>query len=188
MLKIFTFVLCVTLASTACGPQETIDNQGKKLCCYNDANGIPTIGIAFQLTSDDATTVMAAYNLTVSNILTDCERNTTKYCLTNDQAEDIFYRISYPEAEACVDRYVPNLPTMTRAALTDMAFGGCETLNKFVHMKTALTNHDWKQAAEELRNSVWCKQVKERRCNLDYNCILNGNITLKLESLPSSKN
>jgi GH24 family phage-related lysozyme (muramidase) len=182
MLKIFRFVLCATLASTTCSPQQTIVNQGTNLCCYNDTSGTPTIGVGFDLTRDDATTVMAAYNLTVSNILNDCERNTTTYCLTDDQAKDLFYRISYPEAAVCVDTYVPNLPTMARAAVIDLAFDSCEILNTFVRMKKDLAMHDWKQAAEELRNSLWCIEVKQRRCTLDYNCILYGNTTLKLKS------
>jgi GH24 family phage-related lysozyme (muramidase) len=174
MLKLLTFLLCTTLASSACGPQQTISNEAKKLCCYYDSQNIPTIGIGFNLQRADASIVMSTYKLTLSNVLQDCQKKTNKSCLTSSQADDIFNRISYPEAAACADRYVANLPTNKRAAIIDVAFAGCATLNKFVKMKAALDKKDWKQAGNELRTSAWCTQVGQNRCNSDYNCIVEG--------------
>lgn len=156
MLKILQFLLYITLAWCACGPQQTIINEGTKLCCYYDTKNIPTIGIGFNLQRSDANTVMARYGLILANVLTDCQQNTNQYCLNNTQAEDIFNTVSYPEAASCVDQYVPNLPSIRRAAIIDVAFAGCGTLNQFVKMKTALGNKNWTQAAYELRNSAWC--------------------------------
>jgi GH24 family phage-related lysozyme (muramidase) len=138
MLKLLQFLLCITLASSSCGPQETENNEGKKLCCYYDTKNIPTIGVGFNLQRADASTVMSTYNLVLANVLKDCQQKTNKSCLTDAQADDIFNRISYPEAAVCVDRYVPNLSTTKRAAIIDVAFAGCGTLNKFVKMKAAL--------------------------------------------------
>jgi len=174
MLKLLQFLLCITLASSTCGPQETRTNEGTKLCCYYDTKNIPTIGVGFNLQRADAGTVMSTYNLKLSNVLKDCQDKTTKSCLTDSQANDLFTRISYPEAAACVDRYVANLPTNKRAAIIDVAFAGCATLNKFVKMKAALEKKDWQQAGNELRTSAWCTQVKQNRCNADYNCIVDG--------------
>ncbi|CAF2638641.1 unnamed protein product [Rotaria sp. Silwood2] len=156
-----------------CGPQQTIINEGKKLCCYYDTKNIPTIGVGFNLQRTDAATVMAKYHLTLANVLKDCSQSTSNSCLKSEDADGIFNTISYPEAAACVDRYVPNLPTIKRAGIIDVAFAGCATLNKFVNMKNALERKDWKKAAEELRNSAWCQQVKATRCDSDYNCIID---------------
>jgi hypothetical protein len=187
LLKVLTFISCVTFASTACNPQQTMINQGTELCCYNDSTGAPSIGTGFHLERTDATIVMADYNLTVSNILEDCQNHTAEYCLTVNQAEDLFYRVLYREATVCADNYVPNLSKETRAAVIDVASATCRTLNTFVKMKTALENRNWTGAAQELRNSHWCEQVKQYRCNLDYDCILNANTARKLESFLSSK-
>lgn len=174
MLKLLQFLLCITLVSSSCGPEQTKTNEGKKNCCYYDSKNIPTIGIGFNLQRTDASTVMATYKLTLSNVLKDCQKKTNKSCLTDSQVDDIFNRISYPEAATCVDKYVPNLPTIKRAAIIDVAFAGCATLNKFVKMKAALEKQDWQQAGNELRTSAWCTQVKQQRCNADYNCIIDG--------------
>ncbi|CAF5000272.1 unnamed protein product [Rotaria sp. Silwood1] len=127
-----------TLTSSICGSKQTIINHGSQLCCRNDSNNIPTIGIGYHLTRNDSETVMLMYNLTLSNVLSDCQRYTNKYCLTNDQAEDIFNQTSYAEAIQCADEYVPNLPLMKRNAIIDVASTSCRALNTFVKMKKAL--------------------------------------------------
>lgn len=173
-LKLLGFLLCITLASTECGPQQTIVNEGTELCCYRDSKRIPTIGIGFNLKRADAETVMARYNLSLTQVLQDCSKKTKKHCLSYSDVEDIFYTISYPEAESCVERYVAGLPAQKRAAVVDLAFAGCGTLNKFKALKKALLKQDWQRAGDEVKNSAWCRQVKERRCDSVYNCIVES--------------
>ncbi|CAF4147395.1 unnamed protein product, partial [Rotaria sordida] len=173
MLKILLFLVCARLTLTICGPKQTMINQGRQLCCRNDTNGVPTIGIGYKLTRNDSEIVMLTYNLTLSNVLSDCQRNTSKYCMTNDQAEEIFYKISYREATECADKYVSNLPPMKRNAIIDVAATSCRALNTFVKMKKALLMNNWTEAAEELQDSRWCSQVRRRRCTEDYECIRN---------------
>jgi len=158
-------------SASTCGPQQTIINEDERLCCYTDTRNIPTIGIGFNLQRSDAAQVMSKYNLTLADVLKDCTDKTTKHCLTDADARDIFNSFSYPEAETCVDAYSPGLPSVKRAAVIDVAFAGCAKLNKFVNMKAALQKQDWNAAAEELKNSLWCGQVGATRCNSDYNCI-----------------
>lgn len=188
MLRTLTFLLSTSLVSiyatcrgyvsvtpgASCGPQQTMFNEGECLCCYYDTKKIPTIGFGFNLHRTDAEQVLSKYNLTLSNVLKDCTDQTTKYCLTDAYAKDIFNRLTYPEAGRCADRYVPSLPSVIRAAIIDVAFAGCGTLNKFVQMREALNKGDWKKAAAELKDSSWCKQVNQR-CDSDYNCIANYN-------------
>ena len=175
MLKVFLFLACIRLTiATICGSKQTMYNQRTQLCCRNDSKGRPIIGIGYQLTRNDSEMIMLMYNLTLRNVLNDCQRDTSKYCLTNDQAEEIFYKISYLEAIQCADKYVPNLPPMKRNAIIDVAFTSCQALNTFVLMKKALEMKNWTEAAEELRDSRWCSQVRRRRCTENYNCIRNN--------------
>ncbi|CAF1038666.1 unnamed protein product [Rotaria sp. Silwood1] len=152
-------------------------NQGRQLCCRYNTDGVPMIGIGYHLTRNDSETIMLMYNLTLSNVLSDCQRNTSKYCLTNDQAEEILNRISYQEATQCANEYVPNLPSMKRNAIIDVAFTSCRTLNTFRKTKKALQMTNWTEAAEELKDSRWCSRIR-RRCNKDYNCIRNNGNSL----------
>ncbi|CAF4579446.1 unnamed protein product, partial [Rotaria magnacalcarata] len=105
----------------------------------------------------------------------DCMSSTRKSCITDYQATDIFKNYAYPEASACAASYAPGMPTSVHAALTDVAFAGCGTLKGFVKMRAALYKNDWKSASNELKNSVWCKDVKSNRCNLNMACIASGN-------------
>lgn len=184
MLRLIQFLLYITVAWCACGPQQTIQNEGRRRCCYYDSKRIPTIGIGYNLRRADASDVMTTYNLSLPNVLKDCRKETNRSCLTDSQADDIFNRISYPEAASCVDRYVPGLPTTKRAAIIDVAFAGCRTLNKFKKMKAALEKQDWQKAGDELRSSAWCTQVRENRCNAAYKCIVGtSKISFLFESL-----
>ena len=173
MLKPLIFlVFMITLVSGSCSPEQTIQNEGKKLCCYYDSTNIPTIVIGFNLRRQDASNVLSKYKLKLSDVLNDCLYKTKKSCLTYQQVTDIFNTISYPEAASCVDRFVPNLPSTKRAAIIDVAFAGCSTLNKFVKLKKALEDKDWNEAGKQLKNSAWCTQVKSNRCDSDYYCIV----------------
>ncbi|CAF0973035.1 unnamed protein product [Adineta steineri] len=90
------------------------------------------------------------------------------------QATDIFNNGNYPEASSCASTYAPGMPTSVHAALTDIAFAGCGTLNQFVKMKAALVAKQWKTASDELKSSKWCTDVKSTRCGLDVACIASG--------------
>ena len=179
MLPLVTLVFWIGLVLGSCGPQQTMLNEGKKLCCYYDSKNIPTIGIGYNLRRADASKVMSQFGLNISTVLKDCQKKTKKSCLTNEQVTQIFNTISYPEAVACVDHFVPALPTLKRAAIIDVAFAGCKTLNDFNQMRTALQKSDWRKAGEELQNSQWCKQVKKTRCNSDYNCLIGSKLNIK---------
>ncbi|CAG2167853.1 unnamed protein product [Oppiella nova] len=187
MFKTLTFLLCTTLISgtdkcrlpvpltptASCGSQQTMFNEGECLCCYYDTENIPTIGIGFNLERGDAAEVMTKYNLTLENVLKDCQDKTTNHCLTDADAKDIFNE-TYSKSEQCVDKYSPGLPPAKRAAIIDVALAGCATLKQFVKMQDALNKQDWKTAADELRNSSWCEQVGKNRCDSNYNCIAGG--------------
>lgn len=185
MLITFIFFVCASIAVDAtcrgyvplsqgdtCGPDQTMFNEGLCLCCYYDTMNIPTIGVGFNLKRGDAEKVLLKYGLKLSDVLKDCSQSTTYHCLTIPAAKSIFLDVEYPETQNCADNYAPGLPSVVRAAVTDVAFAGCGTLNKFVKMRAALLKQDWKAAADQLKNSLWCGQVGQR-CDRDYNCVAN---------------
>ena len=54
-------------------------------------------------------------------------------------------------------------PGIVQEVLINMMFNlGRSRLSKFVKMKAALMNRDWKKAAEEGRNSLWYSHVTNR--------------------------
>ncbi|CAF0973019.1 unnamed protein product [Adineta steineri] len=174
MRVLYVFSLLIIGAASNCSPSQTIRNEKLCICCYNDTKGIPTIGVGFNLKRSDAARVMIKYKLKLNDVLKDCQKSTKNACLTTAQATDIFNNINYPEATKCVSRYAPGMPTSVHAALTDVAFAGCGTLNQFVKMKAALVQKQWKTAGDELKNSKWCTDVKSDRCGRDVACIASG--------------
>ncbi|CAF4035590.1 unnamed protein product [Rotaria magnacalcarata] len=182
MLKIILFLACARLILTMCDSKNTIINHGKHLCCFNDSGKVPMIGIGYNLLLKDSEKVMLKYNLKLSEVLSDCQAKRRKYCLTNRQAEDIFYTVSYPKASRCADAFVSNLPPIKRNAIIDVAFTSCRVLNTFKRMQKALEAKNWTRAAHELKSSKWCTQVKQARCGKNYNCIRNDVSYLNLLS------
>jgi GH24 family phage-related lysozyme (muramidase) len=172
VLYVLSFLI-IGIASE-CSRSRTQINEGTRLCCYYDTKGIPTIGVGFNLLRSDAAAVMAKYNLKLADVLNDCKESKQKACLTNAQATDIFNNNIYPAASQCATTYAPGMPTSVHAALTDVAFAGCGTLNQFIKMKAALDKKQWKTASDELKNSRWCTDVKSTRCGLDVACIASG--------------
>jgi len=152
-------------------------NEGICRCCYKDSSDppIPTIGIGYNLQNSDAKTVLAKYNLSLSDVLEDCEKKTTKHCLTQQEAEEIFISNSYPIAEQCADQFAPGLPPVKRAAIIDMAFMGCKKLNKFEKMQKALIKRDWNEAVKEAKHSKWSTQVQASRVQSDTDCLKGCN-------------
>ena len=165
------FIIGVT---SECNRDQTQTNEGTRPCCYLDTKGIPTIGVGFNLRRLDAATVLSKYGLKLANVLNDCQQSTKRACLTMTQATDIFRNQIYPEASECASQYAPRMPTSIHAALTDVAFAGCHTLNQFAKMRRALINEEWQKASDELRTSKWCADVKSGRCGLNVACIASG--------------
>ncbi|CAF3214620.1 unnamed protein product [Rotaria sp. Silwood2] len=140
----------------------------------HDTKTIPTIGVGFNLQRSDAAMFLTQYRLKLQDALNDCKFSTRNACLTDAHAADIFNNNIYPAASACASSYAFGMPTSVHAALTDVAFAGCSTLNKFIKMKAALDMRDWKSASNELKISLWCIDVKSTRCNHDAACIASG--------------
>lgn len=65
-----------------------------------------------------------------------------------------------------LDRLIPSwnvMPLFAQSVLVDIIYNlGYDRLKKFVNTLAAFKEHDWQEAADGLRQSLWFKQVGER--------------------------
>eukprot|EP00823_Brevimastigomonas_motovehiculus_P005865 TRINITY_DN44_c0_g1_i1.p1 TRINITY_DN44_c0_g1~~TRINITY_DN44_c0_g1_i1.p1 ORF type:complete len:402 (-),score=41.66 TRINITY_DN44_c0_g1_i1:164-1369(-) len=184
LVAVFLFLQLIMIGvHCQCSEEQTALNEQSdyktrtKFCCYYDSLSIPTIGIGYNLKNSDARETMKAYGLDLDNVLDDCDRPETNRtsCLDRTQAWNLFDTKSYPNAVDCVTDWVgTSHPKSALAALYDMAFMGCSKLQGFVKLKAALDQQNYKAAAAEVVDSLWCEQVKEGRCYKDRDCVANA--------------
>lgn len=135
-----------------------IENEGFKDQVYTDTLGNRTIGIGFNLEDKANQKVLADIGLDLQEVLggKKLERN------------DIIrlYNHSLTQAFSDAQQFDPGFarrPEPVKKAIVDMAFNlGLTRLNKFKKMKAALMDNDYGRAADEMVDSLWYKQVKNR--------------------------
>ncbi len=128
--------------------EEIAADEGKVLKIYKDHLGYPTFGIGHLITEDDpehgsrvGTKVSEercdeAFDLDVKSVIADC---------------DILY-----------DDF-GGLPEEVQLILANMMFNmGRTRLSKFKNMNAAVESGDWNRAAQEMMNSRWYNQVRNR--------------------------
>jgi len=128
--------------------EEIEADEGCKYEVYLDHLGLPTFGIGHLVLDSDAeygepagTTVSEervsdCFNADITTVLSDCEK------LYED-----FYE----------------LPEDVQRIIANMMFNmGHPRLSKFKGMKAGIDARDWQQAADEMVDSVWYRQVTNR--------------------------
>ncbi len=144
-------------------------NEGSKPCVYKDSLGIPTIGIGFNLQRSDAAQKITALGLNFQNILTG------KICLSLDQITKLFNAdLEHHSAGAkkCVSTF-NQLPSCVQKVLIDMSFNmGPSALCSWPNFIKQLNNKDYAGAANNMKSTTWCSQVKTR-CDRNVNLIRN---------------
>ena len=173
-------LLQVNCLSGTCNSYEREKlNEGYKPRVYNDTEGHPTVGIGFNLDRSDARRRLSAVGANYDKIragsatLTDYQIRT----LFND---DMVNAVSC--ASSWLSQVWGRMSTDQKSAVADMAFNlGCSGLQKFRNMKAALLRGDYGGAADEMRDSKWCRQVKSR-CNRNIAC-MKGGLALLMEIL-----
>ena len=127
--------------------QLAID-EGVKYEIYKDHLGYPTFGIGHLITPDDeehgkpvgtpvsAERVSSVFREDIEDVIDDCKR------LFKDLDE---------------------LPEDCQRILANMMFNmGYSRLKKFRKMRSAITNRDWNEAAVQMKDSLWARQVPNR--------------------------
>ena len=128
--------------------EELERDEGVKYEVYNDHLGYPTFGIGHLITDNDPEygasigtkvyndRVQEAFETDIETVLSDCER-------------------LYVQFE--------HLPEEVQLIIANMMFNmGYTRLSKFKGMKRGVDTRDWNEAADEMVDSRWYKQVTKR--------------------------
>jgi len=128
--------------------EEIEADEGCKYEVYLDHLGLPTFGIGHLVLDSDieygepAGTIVSedrvseCFNSDIGTVLSECER----------LYEDF-----------------PDLPEDVQRIIANMMFNmGYPRLSKFKGMKAGVDARDWQQAADEMVDSVWYRQVTNR--------------------------
>lgn len=136
-------------------------HEGRRNWVYNDSEGIPTIGVGFNLQKDGAQGRIEALGVEFNQLLAGT------VSLTNAQIDTLF-NADLDTAMADAAQRVPsfwNLPDDAQLGVVDMVFNlGGPRFSGFVNLIAALSNTppDFLTAAAQMGDSRWAKQVPNR--------------------------
>ena len=168
-----TVIVYAGAKATFSGPCNSYEaeklNEGYYLCAYTDSRGLRTVGIGFNLEKPGARSRIASVGADYDKVKSGSQ------CLRDSQIQTLFWQ-DMQIAVSCVSSWLPNWSLLRdgpKSAVVDMAFNlGCTGLQAFQKMKAALAQNspNYPVAAAEMKNSLWCSQVKGR-CTRDMNCM-----------------
>jgi lysozyme len=133
-------------------------HEGRRRQVYPDSQGIPTIGVGFNLKRSDAPQRLRELGHDYQKILNGTDQ-------LNDQEINQLLKLDVKSALLNANFFLPfqDQPKDVQLILTDMAFNlGAKGLNKFVEFQKALKIRDYSRAAKEMINSQWYNQVGNR--------------------------
>jgi GH24 family phage-related lysozyme (muramidase) len=137
----------------------TSGNEGVKNKVYKDSEGIPTVGMGFNLTRHDARAIIEDVGADYDSIMSgEAELTDAQTRFIADQN----MRGAVEDARALVPSF-NDLSESRQIALADMAFNmGRERLGGFKKMLAAIEQDDWVTAGNEVKNSQYAQQVGDR--------------------------
>jgi len=131
-----------------------IRHEGKENSLYY-VNGVPHIGIGFNLTKESAPERLSSLGININNILNN------KQSLTDEQIMNLFnndLQIAINDAK----HFIPNFneqPDTVKSILINMAFNmGYPSLSGFEDFRKALINKNYNEAAKEMIDSEWHRE------------------------------
>jgi len=134
------------------------ENEGYRTKVYKDTKGNRTIGIGFNLEDAGNRQFLKKVGISLDEVLGGRE-------LTDKEVIKL-YNHSLTQAFKDAQQFDPQFnkrPETVKKAIVDMAFNlGLTKLNQFKGMKAALSQNDYKMAADEMVDSNWYTQVKTR--------------------------
>jgi len=137
---------------------QLLQHEGTRQYSYKDRDG-RSIGIGFNLNDKDNQRILADMGYNVKNVIAG------KVRLTEPVIREL-YETSVAKATKDANKWIPNLsdqPESVQKAVIDMSFNlGATKLGGFVKTRDAIINKDYKEAAKEMMDSNWAKQVGKR--------------------------
>lgn len=144
--------------------KQLILHEGKKPKVYKDSEGIPTIGVGFNLRRPDAKQRIEELGLNYNKVLAG------EQALSDAQIDKLLEADIDAAINACV-KVFPNfteLSDVRQRVLADMMFNlGRSRFEGFKKMIVAVKEGKFEAAADEMKNSKWYKQVKIRGGRLE---------------------
>jgi lysozyme len=133
-------------------------NEGRESRVCNNAQGHPTIGVAYNLDKTRAHTELASLDLDLEALRSGAQS------LTDSQIDALFDK-SLETAIACAKQNHPGFstyPENVQLVVADMTFNlGCQGA-RWPHFTKALEAKDFKGAAANMRGTPYCGQVGGR--------------------------
>ena len=137
---------------------QLLQHEGTRQYSYKDRDG-RSIGIGFNLNDKDNQRILADMGYNVQNVIAG------KVRLTEPVIREL-YETSVAKATKDANKWIPNLseqPEDVQKAVIDMSFNlGATKLGGFVKTRDAIINKDYKEAAKQMMDSNWAKQVGKR--------------------------
>ena len=151
-------------------------DEGFRSDVYDDTEGIKTIGYGFNLERAGAQESLDAAG--IDKTVAELKQGNSN--LSEEEADRLM-RGDYPHFADSAKRFVgkdvwSKLSADRQKILTNMAYNMGESgLNKFKKLKAALKVGDYKEAANQMADSTWSKQVKGRADRLQARMMGGGN-------------
>ena len=151
--------------------EQLILHEGYRTKTYRDSVGVPTIGVGFNLQRKDAQYLLTSIGADYDAVLRGDHE------LTDDQIQfllDYTLSDSIQSAKAIINNY-DDLFDVRKRVVIDMIFNlGMRGFFKFHRTRQAIEDSEFKLAAQYMRESLWCGQVKSR-CSRLSNMMESGN-------------
>ena len=134
-------------------------SDGNHPCKYFDSEGVPKIGIGFNLRRDDAREM-------ITNVGADFDKILSKdQCLNPTQIHELFQadlEIASSGARRCISSFESH-HSCIQNVLTDMTFNmGPDALCSWPNFIAQLDNEDYDAAAENIESTEWCEKAGDR--------------------------
>lgn len=152
---------------TAMTPDQVIDqiiprvkqHEGVKPAVYKDSKGIPTVGVGFNLTRADSVQKLKAVGANATAV------KAGRAKLSEEQINTLLKQDLKTAKDAAI-QLIPNftsLPAKVQGVLIEMVFNlGKAGLSEFKNFLANIQARNFKQAAIEMLDSAWAKQVGQR--------------------------
>jgi GH24 family phage-related lysozyme (muramidase) len=143
---------------------QLIRHEGKRAKVYKDTEGVPTVGVGFNLNRADARQKLAAVGADLDKVKAGQQE------LTEDQIRkllDADMDTAVADCKALFPKFA-ELSDVRQRALADMMFNlGRARLSGFKKMVSHVNAGEFDKAAGEMKASKWYAQVKDRGKTLE---------------------
>jgi len=143
---------------------QLILHEGKKPKVYEDSEGIPTIGVGFNLKRVGAKKIIEELGLSYDKVLAG------EQILTDEQINKLLDADINTALTSCkaIFQNFSDLSDVRQRVLVDMMFNlGKPRFEAFKKMIAAVKDGKYGVAADEMKESKWYKQVKTRGVRLE---------------------